>query len=242
VWRFAVLAAVVAGTAAALAVAVPRATAVPVAAQPQLRGAAPRALQDATTTSSPTTTTSTSASTTSTTVPPGVPSGATAVEFFEPWVGNGLDRTLRVSGTVSGSCFVGSLSVDDPHAWRCLAGDRLLDPCFAPPAESRPRELACGSPWSSLTLLRLEQPLPRATADRASQPSVGWLLQLAGGVRCQISQGAAGRLDGVAIAYVCSHGGAAGALDWSEEPWSVPYLSPSRHSPERKDVTVAWGG
>ena len=180
---------------------------------------------------------------TTTTVPlPPITPLATRVEFFEPYDGTRLDPSVRVDGTRSGSCFSGSLPVDDPHAWRCMTANEILDPCFAPPVEADPAVLACGTPWSGVELLRLEGPLPRALADRGSAPSVGWLLQLSNGVRCQISQGAAGIVDGVAVAYLCSHGSAAGTLDWSEEPWTVQYLSASGHSAQRVDVTVAWGG
>jgi hypothetical protein len=166
----------------------------------------------------------------------------TEVEFFEPWDGSKLVRSVRVVADVSGSCFSGSLPVDDPHAWRCLAGDVIYDPCFAPPTESHPTELACGSPWSGLTMLRLTDPLPGGAANKATAPSAGWLLQLANGARCQLSQGAAGTTDGVPVAYLCSGGTAASALDWSEEPWAVQYLSPAHRSPQRVDVVVAWGG
>jgi hypothetical protein len=189
-----------------------------------------------------TTTTTTTTNTASTTEPPGSVPGSTVVEFFEPWEGGRLERSLHVAATVSGSCFSGSLAVDDPRAWRCMTGDRILDPCFAPPATSRPRDLACGSPWTALTMLRLTDPLPEAAADRPPGPTAGWLLQLANGARCQLAAGASGRVDGVAIAYVCSNGAAAGELDWAQEPWSVRYLSPSRRLSESEPVAIAWGG
>jgi hypothetical protein len=178
---------------------------------------------------------------TTTTAPGGAIPGATTVEFFEPWNGDRLWPALRVSGTLIGSCFAGSLAVNDPDAWRCLSGDRLLDPCFAPP-ESRLHELACGSPWSDITLLRLDAPLPRDAANHAAGPTAGWLLQLANGARCALSQGAAGKISGVEILYVCSRGAAAGPLRWSEEPWTVPYVTSSRRAPRQVAVSVAWGG
>jgi hypothetical protein len=191
---------------------------------------------------STTTTTATTTTTTTTLLAIAAAPATTKVEFFEPYVAKRLDASVHVVGTESGSCFSGSLPVDDPHAWRCLSGDEILDPCFAPPSEVDPTTLACGSPWSGVELLRLDEPLPRQLADRGTAPSAGWLLQLANGARCQASEGAAGINDGVAIAYLCSGGSAAGALDWSEEPWSVRFLSASSRAPEDVAVTVAWGG
>lgn len=184
----------------------------------------------------------TSSTTTSTTGLAAATPEATDVEFYEPWDGDRLDPSLHIAGTLSGSCFAGSIPVDDPDAWRCLSGDRILDPCFAPPGDERPSELACGSPWTEVTLLRLEEDLPHQAANRALAPSAGWLLQLANGARCSLTQGASGRTDGISIAYLCSSGAAAGPLDWSEEPWTVRYVATASRGAQRVAVAIAWGG
>ena len=167
---------------------------------------------------------------------------STRVEFFEPYDGRRLAAGVRLLGVKNGRCFSGSIAVADPHAWRCISRNAILDPCFAPPGQPRPSSVVCGTPWSGLTRLELESPLPRASADRRQPPSVGWLLQLANGARCQLSQGAAGVERRVAVVYSCGAGAVAGALRWSEEPWTVRYLARGATAARKVAVEVAWGG
>jgi hypothetical protein len=40
---------------------------------------------------------------------------------------------VRVTKTLRGSCFAGAIGLPRPDAWRCMAGNFILDPCLESP-------------------------------------------------------------------------------------------------------------
>ncbi|MDZ7729592.1 MAG: polysaccharide deacetylase family protein [Dehalococcoidia bacterium] len=96
---------------------------------------------------------------------------------FAPWEDGTIRPGVEVERETPGSCLLGSLVLDRSDAWRCFDDEDLaLDPCVEhPEGEDR---LACFETQSSVTLLELDEPLPRTFAN----PEPGTGIQSDGGI------------------------------------------------------------
>ena len=172
----------------------------------------------------------------------------TTVEVFAPWQANdSLSSGVTVTKRLSGTCWTGSIAVDDPQVWRCMSGNNILDPCFAAEDGTTTSQLACDpQPWNGkLILLHLTSALPMSEANPANSsnnPSSGWAIQLGNGDKCFVSTGANGEVDGVLIVYYCDSGNSAGQLNEHRQPWTVEYVRRGADVIEPVNVIVAWAG
>jgi len=120
-------------------------------------------------------------------VPLGVAQAApptrTQIKMLTPWTPAGLSVGMAVTQKLSGNCFTHSLaSPSRPDAWRCMAGNGLMDPCYQRILGDE-KQLACpvGGPWpANVTLLTLTQPLPQEDRKEPARETVlPWALELA---------------------------------------------------------------
>jgi hypothetical protein len=177
------------------------------------------------------------------TAPPAAAQG-TLLQLFAPYRPGGLVSGLRVEGQVNGYCSGGSETLlGRPDAWRCMANNRIYDPCFAADSTDT-APLACtDDPWSgAVTLLTLTAPLPRDRANTAAGTTRNpWALQLANGARCQLIIGASATVAGMRIGAACSDGTQiVGDPDRSAGRWRVYILRDSDPSLTTEEVVVAW--
>ncbi len=174
------------------------------------------------------------------------PPTLTGVQLYTPFKpGGGLLIGVAVTGQASGSCFAASAaSPTRPDAYRCMSGNRILDPCFT---SLNPRDpMACSAdPWSAnAVLLTRSGALPGRT--RASEPNypagTPWALELANGQRCVALTGATAPVAGLRMNYGCPDGGVvAGPIDRTLPVWRVFYETGSRSlSLSQVGVRVAW--
>ncbi len=170
----------------------------------------------------------------------------TEVRLFLPFNFGGVGVGLAVVDRVSGECFAGSLaSPGRPDAWRCMAGNRILDPCYQG-FDAGQLRLACPrSPWSAdATLLTPTAEPPQGEANRLSLAmALPWALELADGSRCTLLTGATSVAAGMRVNYGCEGGGrfVVGEPDRSQPRWRVFLWSPDRGIAARQvGVVVAW--
>jgi hypothetical protein len=107
-------------------------------------------------------------------------------------------RTTRTAGHAG--CEPGSEAIG--QAYRCIAGNFLYDPCWAERAGT-PTVLCLAVPWS-VTDVRLDVSAPLGAIPAAPAPSEPWGVELAGGQRCVLLQGAHSVFDGRVIDYYCN--------------------------------------
>ena len=147
----------------------------------------------------------------------------TNVVIVDPFLSNGkLKPRLRVVQAVRGSCFTGSIADQSrPGAWRCSAGNAILDPCIATAQSGR--RLACFSaPWDNrIVLLRLTRALPLGQGNTDQSPEGNpWGVELASRERCTLETGAEGIVSGRPITYNCEHRGIiVGDIDQRRPIW-----------------------
>jgi outer membrane murein-binding lipoprotein Lpp len=146
-------------------------------------------------------TTSVSASR-SATVPP-VRAATTTTHVFSAFGSTGTPAA-GVRAHRSGSCFASSITVPDRAAYRCFAGNEILDPCFVESTSPRSAVACYADPWSRAVELTLKAALPTPGPPlKISQP---WAIELADGDRCVVTTGTAPILHGLAMRYQCRSG------------------------------------
>jgi hypothetical protein len=172
----------------------------------------------------------------------------TALRYFVPLGPNGLKPTLTATATETGSCFTGSVrNAGRPDAWRCSAGNAILDPCFQGPLTlpDQPGELACAdsdSPFDGeVVLLKTTAPLPMEGANEADPTQLPWVLELVNGERCTLFSGTLQGIAGQVAHYGCASGGlVVGEPDRTQRLWVVSYLPADAARTDFVTVAVAW--
>ena len=169
----------------------------------------------------------------------------TSVRIIEPFaVGGGLAAGLSVQETTSGSCWEGSLADSGrSDAWRCMAGNEIMDPCFSDPSGDGNAVACLTDPWNQqVVLLDLTQPLPFDHANTPAIPEADpWALELADGERCTMTTGATAAIGNLRANYACTGGGwVYGDPDRTTSTWSVLLLPNGGSSLGSVAVAVAW--
>ncbi len=165
---------------------------------------------------------------------------ATVVTTFTPYSAAGT-LTVPVAAHATGHCWTGSIVVPVANAYRCLVGNEIADPCFAPQHRDRPGTVACvTAPWLAARVVTLTHPLPETTSrGHAANP---WALQLANGARCIAATGTVQNVGAVLLNLLCPDGKAAGGLDTSGAVWKVKYGTAATGRLTEVAVTAAWKG
>lgn len=141
-----------------------------------------------------------------------------------------------VSRTVHGSCWTSSITVATATAYRCYAGNQILDPCFA--ASPAAQEVTCyADPWSQGVRLVLTKNLPSPAPLAVSHP---WALELATGKKCVAATGVVSRIGDLPLLYQCHGGGATGLPATRDGRTHVKYLAPGAHATVDVAVAVIW--
>jgi hypothetical protein len=163
----------------------------------------------------------------------------TVVRTFTPYSASGK-LTVPVQGHATGHCWEISLAAPAPDAYRCLAANRILDPCFAPPTSSAKKgtSLACfRNPWAKAVLLHVHR-LPRGI-PMTTRP---WAVLLATGEKCVAATGTAPFVAGVGLDYACGHGTAAALRDVDAKQVRALVGRVGENSLKHTTVRTLWRG
>lgn len=177
--------------------------------------------------------------------PTSLPTAVSTATDFKPVSETRVQRYLPASDVPAGEltvqCFTHSLATPREDAWRCSAGQRIADPCFALTTTS----VVCDSNPAvdrSGTKYEVSEP-PSLTVGTSDTQTVPWALLLADGSTCQRMTGARGNIAGKATTFQCTDrswllGEPAAGVPWLVEkvtaaagPGSVPNSIP---------VATAW--
>lgn len=141
-----------------------------------------------------------------------------------------------------GTCWTTSIAVPRAGAYRCLAGNTILDPCFVPKAASaRSRIVACyADPWSAPMYMTLTAALPKV--DGALPPNHPWGLRLASGARCVAVTGTVQVVGNVALTYACGGQAAAGLVNSTSGLRTAFFRQDGGAPLEQVAVTDIWTG
>lgn len=175
------------------------------------------------------------------------PRRATSVRLFVPFgPGRVLQPGVTVTERLEGRCFAPSTSSEArSDAWRCLAGNRILDPCFEGSIDGRPALACARSPWeSTVVLLTPTEELPTAGRREASSVLEGrpWALELVDGSRCTLLGGASGGVAGMRVNYGCEGNRVSlvGDVDRRAPRWKIFAVPADGPTLEQRSIGTAW--
>jgi hypothetical protein len=132
----------------------------------------------------------------------------------------------RVTRTLHGSCFSGSIGLPRPDAWRCTAGNLVLDPCLESPLGPTAPLVCVTYTGNQAVRFVLTKPLPKKYVNRPEKRFFAWRLVLANGDVCERLTGtAAGVVQGQGLVYGCASGGTTTVPNRSRTAWTVRYLA-----------------
>jgi hypothetical protein len=169
----------------------------------------------------------------------------TQIKLLTPFGAKGLSDGIQVTDRVSGKCFASSAaSPTRPDAWRCSAGNSILDPCYQRIMGDE-KQLACPveGPWSQkVILLTLTDAVPSEPHKETSrETTLPWAMELGNGQRCSLFTGATAPVAGMRINYGCSGGfQVVGDIDRSRPLWHVFFQTENASALEQVDIAVAW--
>jgi hypothetical protein len=138
--------------------------------------------------------------------------------------------------TEHGTCWTSSITVRTADAYRCFAGNEILDPCFA---QSRTAHVVVcyADPWSPGVRVIVPTVLPAPAPLAVSHP---WALELANGKHCVAATGVVNRIGTLALLYQCRHGGSAGPLVTHDGRSEVQYVPAGASAAVPVAVRVIW--
>ncbi|MGH8963395.1 MAG: hypothetical protein ACRDWT_19760 [Jatrophihabitantaceae bacterium] len=164
---------------------------------------------------------------------------AAVQKLFTPFDENG-QLSVHASDGGRGSCFATSIAVPVSGVFRCLSGNTILDPCFAPVHETSPAEVTCfADPWSDGFTIHLAGKLP--TYDPVLAAGDPWAIELTNGVRCVSVTGAVPSLGKVDLTYRCDVSMAAGITS-GDNGTIIAHYGPVEGPLTDVAVATAWRG
>lgn len=139
----------------------------------------------------------------------------TETRYAAPVDGNGRELgSIKVSGTVSGSCTAGSDVIGNVSVYRCFAGNEVYDPCWAsvtPGSASAGGALCLRAPWSTSAVKVVAHGISAGIKVSPTDQNAPWGVRLVTRQRCLAEQGAHGEFRGRFIDFTCTGGPATGS-------------------------------
>ncbi|MEV5880739.1 serine/threonine-protein kinase [Streptomyces sp. NPDC052101] len=155
----------------------------------------------------------------------------TQVVTISPWSLDGTPASgITITDQASGSCFGTAESTMRTDAWRCTAGDRILDPCFSPDANPEDTSALCldGAP-NRMVELSVPQGFPGNNDHMPGGPDIEpVIIVLTNGARCSFTGGGTSTLAGQRQNYGCDNGGYLyGYPSKATALWTISYSVPN---------------
>jgi len=168
----------------------------------------------------------------------------TQVVTLSPWSPGGTPATgITISDRASGSCFGTAESTMRTDAWRCTAGDRILDPCFSPDSDPSDTSALCldGAP-DRMVELSVPEGFPGNNDHMPGGPDIEpIILVLANGARCSFAGGGTATLAGQRLNYGCDNGGYLyGYPNKTAAVWTISYAAPGSGASLSTPITTVY--
>ncbi|WP_371651586.1 MULTISPECIES: hypothetical protein [unclassified Streptomyces] len=168
----------------------------------------------------------------------------TQVVTLSPWSPGGTPATgITMTDRASGSCFGTAESTMRTDAWRCTAGDRILDPCFSPDSDPADTSALCldGAP-GRMVELSVPEGFPGNNNYMPGGTDIESIIfALADGARCSFSGGGTLTLAGQRLKYGCDNGGYLyGYPNKTAAVWTISYTAPGSGSSVSTSITTVY--
>ncbi|MFC5784709.1 serine/threonine-protein kinase [Streptomyces aureus] len=168
----------------------------------------------------------------------------TQVVTLSPWSLDGTPASgITITDRADGSCFGTAEATMRTDAWRCTAGDRILDPCFSPDSNPEDTSALCmdGAP-DRMVELSVPQGFPGNNNHMPDGPDIEpIILVLANGARCSFTGGGTTTLAGQRQNYGCDNGGYLyGYPNKTAALWTVSYSAPHSGTSVSTPITTVY--
>ncbi|MFD4612722.1 serine/threonine protein kinase [Streptomyces sp. NPDC058440] len=168
----------------------------------------------------------------------------TQVVTISPWSPDGTPAGgITITDRASGSCFGTAESTMRTDAWRCSAGDRILDPCFSPDSNPEDTSALCldGAP-NRMVELSVPQGFPGNNDHMPGGPDIEPItLVLSNGARCSFTGGGTSTLAGQRLNYGCDNGGYLyGYPSKTAALWTISYSAPNSGASVSTPITTVY--
>ncbi|MFE0513069.1 serine/threonine-protein kinase [Streptomyces sp. NPDC058964] len=168
----------------------------------------------------------------------------TQVVTLTPWAQDGTPASgITITDRAGGSCFETAESTMRTDAWRCTAGDRILDPCFSPDSNPEDTSALCmdGAP-DRMVELSVPQGFPGNNDHMPGGPDIEPIIVvLANGARCSFAGGGTSTLAGQRLNYGCDNGGYLyGYPNKAAALWSISYSAPNSGASVSTPITTVY--
>jgi hypothetical protein len=144
----------------------------------------------------------------------------------------------------SAHCVLGSEATG--NAYRCFAGNSILDPCWVQAGSSHSHVLCLPAPWSHAAIrLHVSKYDNSTMVGPSRQP---WGIRLANGTRCAFVQGASSVVHGRRLSYFCQNSMTVllGSPNRAKPVWRIHTGRSSKHgrvkATGRKAIGTAYFG
>lgn len=160
-------------------------------------------------------------------------------KLFAPYDDNGT-LVANAPNKTTGSCFSSSITIPIAGVFRCLSGNTIWDPCFAPAVETNPLTVACFvDPWTPGTIMSLTKALP--TENLILKNGDPWALELSDSTHCVVLTGALPELGDNVLDYNCT-GDKVASLQTSSDGAISVLEGPAKGPLVPSGISVAWRG
>ncbi|MEU0337701.1 serine/threonine-protein kinase [Streptomyces bobili] len=168
----------------------------------------------------------------------------TQVVTLSPWSPGGTPATgITITDRASGSCFGTAESTMRTDAWRCTAGDRILDPCFSPDSNPAATSALCldGAP-DRMVELSVAEGFPGNNNHMPGGPDIEpIILVLANDAHCSFAGGGTATLAGQRLNYGCDNGGYLyGYPNKTATLWTISYAAPGSGASVSTPITTVY--
>ncbi|MFK0154315.1 serine/threonine protein kinase [Streptomyces sp. NPDC090493] len=168
----------------------------------------------------------------------------TQVVTLSPWSPDGTPATgITITDRASGSCFGTAESTMRTDAWRCTAGDRILDPCFSPDSDPSDTSALClDEAPDRMVELSVPDGFPGNNNHMPGGPDIEPItLVLANGARCSFAGGGTATLAGQRLNYGCDNGGYLyGYPNKTAALWTISYAAPDSGASVSTPITTVY--
>jgi hypothetical protein len=168
---------------------------------------------------------------------------STDIQFYRPF-----DAKINPTETLVASCSRHSALDNRSDAWQCVAGKRVLDPCFIKPYLKAKTAICPVSPWQSQAIkIKLIAPFPTVRTNEQENLDMSeddpWAITLTDGTNCLIIPAAKNFLiHGQNVKYSCdNHGFLLGHIQRCNLIWKMLFI-PTREGNVLNTVEIktAW--
>lgn len=164
----------------------------------------------------------------------------TELHLYQPLIGPLEEQPMVITAKKSGDCLRQSQLIKREDAWRCMAEDKVFDPCFVQPFGSHQEAVCPESPWLNKGVkISVITPLDSYQHEPLNMSSTfPWALELSSGEKCQgVSSNE--QFDGLTVQYQCEKNTQLiGQIQRCEGKWKM--LQHASNGIETVEIERAW--